>query len=393
LNYRMQVFERFAQVPADAWGQLLAASPLATPFMQADFLLAMETSLSACPDTGWQARPALLFDESDRVVGAVPLFAKGHSYGEYVFDWAWARAYEEAGLPYFPKWLVASPFSPVPGSRLLAAGPEARLGLAAGLTDLVRQSGWSSAHVLFGHETDHQALSQAGWLLRKGVQFHWQHRGYRDFNDFLESLTQPKRKKIRAERRRVAEAGITCSVTCGQAITDADWAFFYRCYCQTYFDRGNPPYLTEAFFEQIRRSMPETLVLAMAHRGSTPVACALLLRGTDQGRSVAYGRYWGAVEQVPMLHFELAYYTPLEWAISSGIDRIEGGAQGEHKMARGFDPVETWSSHWISRPEFRDAVARFLAREQGGVDAYLSELDDRRPFRGEVVSQGLSRPS
>lgn len=381
MNYRMQVLETFADLPTAKWQQLLAASPAPTPFVDALFLQAMAQSQSVCPDTGWQVRPALLFNDTDEVVGAMPLYAKGHSYGEYVFDWAWARAYEEAGLPYFPKWLVASPFSPVPGSRLLAATPEARLGLALGLTEWAKASGWSSAHVLFGHESDHQALTEAGWLLRRGIQFHWHHRGYRDFNDFLDALAQPKRKKIRAERRRVADAGVVCSIRCGSEISDADWAFFYRCYCQTYFDRGNPPYLTEAFFAQLRQSMPQALVLAMAHRGETPIACALLLLGSDQGRPVAYGRYWGAVEQVPMLHFELAYYTPLEWAIGKGIERIEGGAQGEHKMARGFDPVETHSSHWISRPEFRDAVARFLAREQGGVDHYLSELDDRRPFR------------
>lgn len=382
----MQVFEGFGEVPPADWRSVWSQAASANPFNQIEFLVAMERSGSADADSGWQARPVVLYDQATPVA-AFPLYLKGHSYGEYVFDWAWARAFEQARMRYYPKWLVASPFSPVPGSRLLCVNAEALTAAAQALTSLSQQSGASSAHLLFGTGDEHLALESLGWLARSGVQFHWLNKGYADFDAFLQALTQPKRKKIKAERRKVREAGVTTEVRAGQEITEELWALFYRCYCQTYHEHGNPPYLTAAFFEEVRQTMSDSFVMAIArdHSGE-PIASALLMR--DAQHQVLFGRYWGAVAHVPCLHFELAYYTPLEWAIGQGMARVEGGAQGEHKMARGFEPVATGSVHWISQPQFRDAVARFLEQETEGVDDYLSELDDRRPFRPPQAADG-----
>ncbi len=388
MNYRTQVLDGFAELAPEQW-QGLQPDAAQNPFVAIEWLKAMELSGSAAAGSGWQARPILVRDEAGVAVAGAPLYLKSHSYGEYVFDWAWARAAQSAGMSYYPKGLVASPFSPVPGPRLLARDPIARQALARGLTQWVAEQGLSSAHLLFGHAHDHAALEQAGWLTRLGVQFHWQNRGYRDFEDFLDSLTQPRRKKIRAERRKVREAGVQCSVYSGSEISTEHWAFFYRCYCQTYLEHGNPPYLSQGFFEAIRAQMPEHLALVVASASISaphapePIACALIMLG-EQGQ-VAYGRYWGAVAHLPCLHFEVAYYTPIEWAIGQGLRRIEGGAQGEHKLWRGFEPVETRSSHWVSDERFRVAVEHFLAREGQGIQQYLSELDDHSPFKDSAL--------
>jgi uncharacterized protein len=385
MNYRTQVETSFLDVDRPQWQELWQASPHPTPFTHHAFLAAAETSGSANSQAGWRPCPITVRDPQDRLIAAAPLYMKAHSYGEYVFDWAWARAYQDAGLQYFPKWLIASPFSPVPGSRLLARDASGRAMLAKALTDLVSESGLSSAHLLFGSEEDHLLLREHGWLERQGVQFHWKNRGFRDFDDFLDSLSQPKRKKIRAERRKVAEAGIACQVREARSLGDEEWDFFYRCYENTYLAHGNPPYLSRAFFQSIAREIPEQIVIATAHPDhnlqAPPVAASLLMTQPTAEGQVAYGRYWGSLVQVSMLHFELAYYTPIEWGIATGVLRIEGGAQGEHKMARGFEPVPVLSSHWISEPRFRDAVARFLAREGQGMEGYLSELNDRLPFK------------
>ena len=260
----MQLLAGFAEVDPKAWDALVAASPRPTPFMQHAFLQIAEQTESACPETGWTARPLLLFSEDDELVAAAALYAKAHSYGEYVFDWAWARAYEQAGLRYFPKWLVASPFSPVPGSRLLGANEQARHALAVALGQLTKESGLSSCHILFAHESDQEALESTGWLIRKGVQFHWFNKNYIDFEAFLSQLSQPKRKKVRAERRKVTEAGLRCRVVTGKEISPELLAFFYRCYSNTYYEHGNPPYFSENFFAGLLEAMPENLVLSLA---------------------------------------------------------------------------------------------------------------------------------
>jgi len=381
MNYRMQAFEGFDQVNAKDWHLVWSGSPAPSPFMHIGFLRALEQSGSITAETGWQPQPLMLFDDSNQPVAAAALYAKSHSHGEFVFDWSWANAFEQAGRRYYPKWLVASPVSPVPGSRLLATAPSAQRALAKALTEVARQSGLSSAHLLFGTQEDHAALTDLGWLQREGVQFHWFNRGYRDFEEFLETLTQPKRKKIRAERRRVREAGVQCQIISGADISEADWDHFYACYSRTYYEHGNPPYLNREFFSLLHAALPQSCAMAVAHADNPrrPIAAALVLLDVDL--KAAYGRYWGALEHVPMLHFELSYYTPLEWIIERKISRFEGGAQGEHKMARGFEPVPTYSSHWLADGDFRTAVDRFLQREGMGMAHYRSELEERLPFK------------
>lgn len=387
MNYRTQVLEHFRDIPPDVEAELVALAR-GNPFVNPHWLKAMEESGCTSRPTGWEPRPLLLRSEDGALEAAAPFYLKHHSYGEYVFDWAWARAAQSAGMHYYPKGLIASPFSPVPGPRLLARSEPGRQALAAALIGLAQQEGLSSAHLLFGEPSDHLALEQAGWLTRLGVQFHWNNRGYRDFEDFLDSLTQPRRKKIRAERRKVREAGVQCEVRMGRSITDADWSFFYRCYCQTYREHGNPPYLNQGFFQSIRHSLAEHLALVIARACVSspsqpePVASALIMLG--ENGQVAYGRYWGALVHLPCLHFEVSYYTPIEWAIAMGVQRIEGGAQGEHKLWRGFEPVETRSSHWVADARLREAVAHFLSREGQGVQQYLSELDDHSPFKASA---------
>lgn len=403
LNYRMQVLPDFASLSdeqAAAWDRLWSQSPEPTPFTHRLFLSALEHSGSAVTKTGWQARPVLLLDPNHVAMAAAPLYAKSHSYGEYVFDWAWAQAYEQTGRAYFPKWLIASPFSPVPGSRLLGSDAQARQALAKQLTELAQSSGLSSMHCLFGTDQDHQAFGQSGWLTRQGVQFHWHNRGYATFDDFCLSLTQPRRKKIRAERRKVEQAGIRTQVLTGQQISEAHWQFFYDCYESTYLAHGNPPYLTPSFFQEVAKTMPWAWVMAVGMDTQDQLVGAALLAhqparlqlesalsqtpSWDFKGGTLYGRYWGSQRSVDCLHFELAYYAPMAWAIEHGVARFEGGAQGEHKVWRGFEPVTTQSSHWLAEKQFESAVARFLEREKQGLSGYLSELSDRQPYRNLV---------
>lgn len=382
-DYVTRVFDELTQLDAQAWDALLAAQATPSPFMRHAYLAAMQESASATPRTGWAAQFLTLW-RGDTLVAACPLYRKSHSYGEYVFDWAWANAYEEHGLAYYPKALVAVPFTPVPGSRLLARDAAAREALVRALVAWTRQKGWSSLHVLFGDAQDVAACEAAGLMLRHSVQFHWinsgaEGAGYADFDAFLASLTQEKRKKIRQERRKVAEAGIRFRALRGGEIGPAEWDFFYRCYERTYREHGNPPYLTRDFFRRMAAHMPQHWVLFLAERDGRPIACSLV--GVDG--DAAYGRYWGALERVDCLHFEACYYQPIAWCIANGIARFEGGAQGEHKMARALMPVKTASAHWLAHPAFADAVEQFLAREGRGIANYLEHLEERSPFRNE----------
>jgi predicted N-acyltransferase len=308
---------------------------------------------------------------------------KSHSYGEYVFDWAWADAYQRHGLAYYPKLVCAVPFTPVAGSRLLARDDAARQTLLGGLRALAQADGLSSVHLLFGDEADRRAAERAGWLLRQTVQFHWQNRAERpfaDFDDFLASLQRDKRKKIAQERRRVAEAGVRFEVIEGTAIDAGLWDFFHACYVRTYAAHHSTPYLTRDFFARLQRDLPQPWVLFVATLGGERIAASLL--GVDAARGHAWGRYWGCTRHVPLLHFEACYYQPLAWCIARGIRCFEGGAQGEHKMARGLLPTVTHSAHWLAHPAFADAVARYLQREGAGIAEYVDELRERNPYRG-----------
>jgi predicted N-acyltransferase len=384
-DYVIQVHDSLHGIDEHAWDSLLAQQSTPTPFMRHAYLKAMEDSQAASPETGWGLHVISLWKETTHgpeLCAACPLYLKGHSYGEYVFDWAWADAYQRHGLRYYPKGLVAVPFTPVPGSRLLAIDESARQALAQALIDFAQTHELSSLHLLFGNEDDLQACEQVGMMLRHTVQFHWHNANYRDFDDFLSHLSQEKRKKIRQERRKVHDANVRFRTIAGKAIGNSDWDFFYSCYEKTYLEHGNKPYLSRSFFTQMQQDMPENWLLFVAERGGQPIACSLLVvdLSNPQG-GIAYGRYWGALERVDCLHFEACYYQPLEWCIANGIVRFEGGAQGEHKMARALLPVETSSAHWLSHPGFADAVARYLAQETQGVQAYLNDLNQRTPLR------------
>jgi uncharacterized protein len=369
---------RVAQAPADidasAWNALLALSG-GSPFMRHEYLAALHDSGSAVRATGWTPQFVTLWREGE-LAAACPLYLKGHSYGEYVFDWAWANAYEQHGLRYYPKALAAVPFTPVPGPRLLARDAAARAALVRAVLAWCKQKKLSSLHLLFGSDEDIAACADAGLMLRHTVQFHWMNAGHADFEAFLASLAQDKRKKIRQERRKVAAGGVTFRHAEGAAISDADWDFFYRCYERTYLEHGNPPYLTRDFFRCLKRTMPGNWLLFIAERKGRPIASSLIAIG-DQA---AYGRYWGALERVDCLHFEACYYQPLAWCIAHGYQRFEGGAQGEHKMARALMPVKTTSAHWLAHPAFADAVEQFLRREGRGIENYLEHLEARSPF-------------
>ena len=420
-NYVIRVLNSPLDVQKHMWNDLLATqSPdgVLNPFMRHEYLTALHESGSAIPKTGWTPRFITLWD-GDTLAAACALYLKTHSYGEYVFDHAWANAYQQHGLAYYPKALVAAPFTPVPGARLLARTPAERVLLVQALTAWCTDEQLSSLHLLFVADDDVTACQEAGLMLRHTVQFHWTNRvpvaqlavtsdekppgpaQLGSFDDFLMSLSQEKRKKIRQERRKVQDAGITFRWSRGESITTADWDFFYRCYERTYYEHGNAPYLSRDFFKRMQETMPENWLLFIAEHTAAngekqAVATSLIAisavntstTGSNDVENVqqvprltAYGRYWGALARVDCLHFEACYYQPLAWCIAHGFDTFEGGAQGEHKMARALLPVKTTSAHWLAHPAFADAIERFLEREGNGIEHYVEDLERRSPFK------------
>ncbi|MBK6788462.1 MAG: N-acetyltransferase [Betaproteobacteria bacterium] len=377
----IRVHQDPAALDAAAWNDLLQAQAAPTPFMRHEYLAALHASGSAVPETGW-APQFLTLHRGGELQAACALYLKSHSYGEYVFDWAWADAYRRHGLAYYPKLLGAVPFTPVPGTRLLARSDAGRDALVAALHRLALDGRLSSAHVLFIDDADRAAFQRAGWMLRQGVQFHWTQdvaQPVADFAGLLQRLQRDKRKKIQQERRRVAEQGVSFSVHEGAAITEPLWDFFHRCYTLTYAAHHSTPYLTRDFFARMARTMAENWLMFVARRGNAPIAASLI--AVDPPRGTAWGRYWGCTEHVPCLHFEACYYQPLAWCLANGYVRFEGGAQGEHKMARGLLPVATHSAHWLRDARFAAAVADFLAAEGAGIGDYVDELRERNPFK------------
>jgi len=372
VDEHLEVVSSIASVAPEAWDMLAGDNP----FLRHAFLNALHETNCAVPAKGWAPQYVLL-RKGGALKAALPLYLKAHSYGEYVFDWAWADAYYRHGLEYYPKLLCAVPFTPVRGPRLLVSEPEDRLHLIAAALALSKELRVSSFHCLFPDDEDADAFESAGMMIRHGVQFHWCNNGYATFDDFLASLNHDKRKKIRQERRKVREAGITFEWHEGSAISEADWTFFYRCYARTYREHHSTPYLTPEFFQSIGRTMPENLVLVLALRNNRPIAASLEVHNGTR----LFGRYWGAIEHHPVLHFETCYYQVIEYCIARGLQVFEGGAQGEHKMARGLMPVETRSAHWIAKREFATAIERFLAQETRGIEHYMDELNERKPFR------------
>jgi len=394
-DYVIRVHSEPAALDAEAWNALLQLQAQPTPFMRMEYLLALHASGSAVPESGWA--PQFITLRSDAgLQAACALYLKSHSYGEYVFDWAWADAYRRHGLRYYPKLLGAVPFTPVPGARLLAVDEFWRARLVLAIGALTNQFKLSSAHVLFTDDADTAAFEAAGWMIRHGVQFHWTQdtlTPVADFTELLSRLQREKRKKIQQERRKVVDAGVTFSTHAGLGITPELWDFFYHCYTLTYEAHHSTPYLTRDFFARMASDMPQHWVMFVARRGGQAIAASLI--AVDEATRSAWGRYWGAVEHVSCLHFEACYYQPLAWCLANGYQRFEGGAQGEHKMARGLLPVPTRSAHWLSDARFASAVGDYLAQEGQGIAQYVDELRERNPFKsaaGDDPSSQAGQP-
>ncbi len=384
---RVTALPNLESVPPDQWN-LLAGDD---PFLQHEFLLALERAGCVGGDSGWEPRHIALHAEgSSRLIGAVPLYLKHHSYGEYVFDWAWADAYVRSGREYYPKLVAAVPFTPATGKRLLVADTD-RDEVAALLIEATREvadaTGASSLHWLFPAATDLDLLTKHDLLARTGCQFHWSNPGYSDFEDFLSGMTAHKRYNIRRERRRVREADVTAEVLQGAAISSELWDVCYRFYRATIRAHGGIAYLTREFFHMIGETMANHTVLVVARQKREYVGMAFGLRNAH----TYYGRYWGGRPDIPGLHFETCYYAPIEYCIAQRIGRYEAGAQGAHKLARGFVPTPTYSAHWLRDPMLRRAVADFLKREHGSVGQYMDELSEHSPFRRPAISPRASR--
>lgn len=369
-------------VDACAWNALAAGNPL----LSHEFLRAMETAGAVGPGTGWQPCHLLAHDARARVVGALPLYLKGDSRGEFVFDWSWADAYERAGLEYYPKLVSAVPFTPANGARLLVAptaeDPEAvRDALVTAAIGFAREADVSSWHVLFPDESDRRALGRAGMLERKGCQFHWHNDGYTDFDDFLSRFSSAKRKKAKRERRRIAEAGIRFEHLRGDELGARDRDAVHEFYAHTFLRRGRMPYLNREFFDIVSEELPANLLFVLARYESKPIATAICFRSDD----ALYGRYWGSAADFHSLHFETCYYQGIEYCIREGISLFEPGTQGEHKISRGFTPTATWSYHWLAEPGFCDAIQHYLERESSHVDSYMAHWDEHLPYRRDAV--------
>jgi uncharacterized protein len=369
---KIEIAPSLGVVPAAEWNALAGANP----FTQHHFLQLLQETACATPNTGWMPCHVLL-REQGVLQGAVAAYLKTHSRGEFVFDQAWAQAYQQHGLDYYPKLVVSVPFTPVAGPRLLASKPAHQALLIQALMALAQQAQASSIHVLFPAEQDLAALQEAGFMVREAVQFHWRNANYADMDAFLATMAQEKRKKFKQDRKKVQAAGITFSWLEGEAIHPEMLQFFYRCYQNTYERHWGKPYLSLEFFLRWHQQAPDALMLVLAQRQGVPVACALNVRGAD----VLYGRYWGCIEQVPGLHFETCYAQSIAYCIERGLQWFEGGAQGEHKMSRGLLPVKTFSAHWVADARFAKAIAEFLQRETQAVENYVEVLEQSSPFK------------
>ena len=379
MSFTLHVHETIADIGRDAWDA--CAAPTGDPFVSHDFLHACEASGSAAPGQGWAPRHLSLRDRTDQVLGVMPLYLKGNSQGEYVFDHSWADAYERAGGRYYPKLLVAVPFTPATGPRFLnhpdTDVATVREALLQGALALVQRLGVSSLHVNFPTEPEWRAMGEAGLLRRQDIQYVWRNDGYATFDDFLAALSSNRRKTIRRERRE-ARAGLDIRVLTGADIAEAHWDAFFAFYMDTGSRKWGRPYLTRDFFSRVGASMADRIALVMAFRDGQPIAGALNFIGRD----ALYGRQWGALDEVPFLHFELCYYQAIEFAIARGLSRVEAGAQGDHKIARGYLPSPVYSAHHIADPALREPVARYLESERPAIDAEIDAMTaDLSPFR------------
>lgn len=372
LSPTFRVYDSIAEIAAQDWNRLAGTQP----FLQHAFLRALEDTECASIETGWIPQHMTLW-LGTYLVGAMPMYVKHHSYGEYVFDWAWADAYERNGLSYYPKLLCAIPFTPVAGMRLLGENDACRKLLAIAAINYAKNAGLSSFHCLFPSEDERGIFEEEGLMIREGVQFHWHNPGYADFESYLAEMNHDKRKRIHQERRKLAEHGVTFRHLTGQEITEADWALFYDCYVNTYVQHRSRPYLTPDFFHKLGQHMPDNVLLVVARYMGRDIAAALNIFDAE----ALYGRYWGTHLYIPGLHFETCYYQAIEFCIARGIKIFEGGAQGEHKLARGLLPRPTYSAHWLAHPGFSDVIEQFLSRESQHMRHYMDELNEHNPFK------------
>lgn len=375
---RLKLHDAIADITADEWNALAGDE---CPFLRHEFLLAAETTGCVAPESGWVPRH-LTVEDNGALLGALPLYQKDHSWGEFVFDWAWARAYERAGLPYYPKLVSAVPFTPAPSRRLLLAqnaGADTARILLDGAIALAEKTGCSSLHVLFPLEDELPLLRDAGLRVRKDCQFHWQNRDYTDFDAFLQKFTAAKRKKARRDRRRVREAGIRFRRLHGADIDPATWEVVFQLISMTFMRRGSLPYYNLDFFLRISEALPENILVILAEKDDSPVAAALFF----ESASTLYGRYWGSNGYHDALHFETCYYQGIDYCIEKGLQFFEPGTQGEHKISRGFAPVSTWSAHWVAQPEFLSAISDYLDEETRHIDRYMDAVDAHSPYRDD----------
>ena len=371
------------EIAADEWNSLVDSD---CPFLRHEFLLAAEHSGSVSPETGWIPRHLTCYDDSKKLRAALVLYEKNHSWGEFVFDWAWANAYEQAGFDYYPKLVSAVPFTPAPGKRLLlrdSDDSDAAAGLLGAAIKLADEIDCSSLHVLFPDATELPLLKKAGLHVRKDCQFHWHNRGYSHFDDFLGTFSSAKRKKTRRDRRRVTEADITFRRLKGHELDDETWNIVFQLISVTFMRRGSLPYFNRSFFTQISQTMPDNILVVLAEKDGQAVAASVFFESND----VLYGRYWGSNGHYDALHFEACYYQGIEYCIDTGKQIFEPGTQGEHKISRGFVPTPTWSAHWLRQPEFYSAIGNYLNEERRHVERYMEAVDAHSPYRKDE-SQG-----
>ncbi|MFT5484147.1 MAG: putative N-acyltransferase [Halieaceae bacterium] len=374
----LRFYPSIGELPAEVWNGLFGID---YPFTRHEFLSALEEGGCTTKDSGWQPNHAILYRE-DTAIAAMPLYIKSHSYGEYVFDWSWADAYRRHNLDYYPKLLSAIPFTPATGPRLAVAEGENKVEittiLCAAICDFCTQQGLSSWHILFPEKEASERLVAGGLMSRHGSQFHWFNRGYSSFDDFLSGFNSRKRKGLKRERRRVAEQGIELRTLEGSDISPENWAQFFRFYQITYAKRsGHGGYLSLECFQALARLMPEQIVMVLARQGDLNVAGALYFRS---GQTL-YGRYWGCIKELDCLHFEACYYQGIEYCIREGLQKFDPGAQGEHKIQRGFEPSKTWSNHWIAHPEFAAAIDNFTRQETDQIEHYIQQASEYLPFK------------
>ena len=375
---RLTVHEAIADIAPDAWNALAGDT---YPFLRHEFLLAAEQTGCVSEDAGWAPRH-LTLERNGRLVAAMPLYQKEHSWGEFVFDWAWARAYEQAGLRYYPKLVSAVPFTPAPSRRLLLADPgdtAAARALVDGAIELAERTACSSVHVLFPTHEELPLLRDAGLQVRKDCQFHWHNRDYADFDQFLQTFTASKRKKARRDRRRVSEAGIRFRRLKGAEIDTETWELVYRFVSITFMRRGSLPYYNLDFFLRIGETLPDNILVILAEQDAEPIAAAVFF----ESPTALYGRYWGSDGHHNALHFETCYYQGIDYCIDKGLQLFEPGTQGEHKISRGFAPQSTWSAHWLAHPQFLSAIENYLEEEARYVDRYIETVDARSPYRDD----------